>query len=307
MKILLKLRRKDEIWDKYLPELQLLASVKQIIGADIVAFEDADIIITTRLKKEELKFVPNLKAVYLYKTGDDGLPQNDLKEMGVKIISSHINSGIIAEHALALALDLLHRVTEFHNDLKKGVWYADGGNYFWNSLYGMNIGIIGYGHIGRELAHIMRVFTNQIYAYNRTGIYDANVIGAGCMCEIAEKCELIFVCLPKNSETAGMIDSDMLEKMEGKYLVNISRAEVIDEESLYNAIISGCLKGYASDVWYQNPKKNERTAKVLPVKKFDFTQFRNVVMSPHAATHEVSAHERFIEDCINHVKKDILI
>ena len=95
-----------------------------------------------------------------------------------------------------------------------------------------------------------------------------------------------------------MIDATQILNMRGKYIVNISRAEICEENALYNALKDGTLKGYASDVWYCAPDKDDRT-QLAEAANCAFKNLQNVVMSPHSATHEVNAHERYINDAVN--------
>jgi formate dehydrogenase len=120
---------------------------------------------------------------------------------------------------------------------------------------------------------------------------------------------LLFVCVPKTNDTVGMINSEILQKMKGKYIVNIARAEICDEAALFNSLKNGELAGYASDVWYLGPDKLDRT-KPAPPSKYAFSDMNNVVLSPHCATHEYGAHERYIADaveqCICYIRGELL-
>jgi len=68
--------------------------------------------------------------------------------------------------------------------------------------------------------------------------------------------------------------------MKGKYLINISRGVVIDEEALFKSLKEDHLAGVAIDTWYQYPSSKQK--EVLP-SKYDFQKLNNVVMSPHTA------------------------
>jgi phosphoglycerate dehydrogenase-like enzyme len=103
--------------------------------------------------------------------------------------------------------------------------------------------------------------------------------------------------VPKTSDTEGLIGDKEIQLMENKFIVNISRAEICDEKALYNSLTEGRLKGYASDVWYCLPDKNERTKKAKSA-HYNFNELKNVILSPHCATHEYNAHERYINDAV---------
>ena len=79
---------------------------------------------------------------------------------------------------------------------------------------------------------------------------------------------------------------------------NIARAEIFDEKPLYELLQEGVIAGYASDVWFHEAKKNDRKQKVAP-SDYLFSDLKNVVMTPHCATHTCDAQSRYISDCVN--------
>ena len=310
MKIGIKLRKVDKTWNTYVEKLSSVADTELIYEQSLMSkHEGIEILITTSLCSSDVEKLPDLKAVFLFKTGMDELPRDVLNKKNVKIFPSHANADIIAEHALALALSLLHRINEFDADLRRNVWFADGKNYCWKSISSLKIGILGYGCIGSSLVKKLSGMTSLIMALNKNGMYGQYVIAASNLYELLEWSDLLFICLPKTSDTVGMIDSDALRKMKGKYIVNIARAEICDEEALYNSLRDGELAGYASDVWYLEPDKMDRT-KPIPPSKFSFANMKNVVLSPHCATHEFGAHERYIADtverCMRYMREESL-
>lgn len=297
MKVVIKLRGEDPVWDRYVEVLGRYTDTSVVYDNELQAVSDADILITTNLSREVLEKFPKLHKIFLFKTGMDGLPMQELDERGISVRASHANADVIAEHALTLSLVLLHRTVEFHNDLTTGNWRADGGNFKWHSLSGMRAGILGFGTIGKRLYYKLEHLCADILTLNRSGRYPDGVKSAGSCKELVRLCDIIFVCLPKNRETVGLIDEGMLKEMKGKYLVNIGRADVCCERALYEALKSGILAGFASDVWYRNPSKTDAMSTVMP-SDLPFHELKNVVMSPHCATHELDAHERYIKDTV---------
>jgi phosphoglycerate dehydrogenase-like enzyme len=88
--------------------------------------------------------------------------------------------------------------------------------------------------------------------------------------------------------------------MEGKYLINISRGVVIDEEALFMSLKEGNLTGVAIDTWYQYPSLEQR--EVLP-SKYGFQKLNNVVMSPHTAGYTDRALEENIKSVFDNIVK----
>lgn len=310
MKVGIKLRKEDDVWKPYIDKLSDLVETEVIYGKEITTVcTGVEILITTNLTDLDVEKLPDLKAVFLFKTGMDGLPMDILKRKKIKVYPSHANADVIAEHALALALALLHRVVEFDADLRQNIWFSDGVDYYWRSLSELKVGILGYGSIGSCLGKKLSGLSSQIMGLNNKGKYDVGIIAADDFNQLIEWSDILFICVPKTGDTVGMVNADVLSKMAGKYIVNVSRAEICDEAALYHSLKKGTLAGYASDVWYFRPEKADRTKAAQPA-NYPFNELHNVVMSPHCATHEFSSHERYIADaveqCIQYIEGGFL-
>ena len=90
----------------------------------------------------------------------------------------------------------------------------------------------------------------------------------------------MFVTLPLTDETREMFNAEILATMKGKFLVNVGRGHVVEEEGLYHALKTGILKGAAIDTWYTYPGKGKRH--VSP-SRYPIHELPNVVLSPHTA------------------------
>lgn len=306
MRVVIKLRKPDPIWDTYLKKLKEEADTFILYDSDSVAvFQDVEVMITTNLSRKTLSCFPVLKKIFLFKTGMDGLPLDELQKRNISVICSHANADVIAEHALSLALSLLHRVPEFHNDLCRGVWYSDGLHYNWRSIGSFCIGILGFGHIGKCLYQKLLPMNKHILVLNKSGKYPEHVQSATSFEEMTEKCDLLFICVPKTEETIDLFDETALHRMKHAYLINVARAEICNEKALFEALAQNHLAGYASDVWYHKANKTDRMEKIMP-SDYPFETLSNVVMSPHCATHDLYSHERYIrsavESCISYLQ-----
>lgn len=296
MKIIVKANENDKIWDCYLKQLSDVGDVIRVSYVDRL-YQHANVIITTKLFSDELFFLPDLKAVFLYKTGMDGLPMEELCKRKIEIFNSHAAANLIAEHALTLALCLMHRVIEFDFDLRNNVWFSNGNDYFWTPLCGAKAGIVGFGNIGTNLYKKLCVLGTKTKVLNRSQNYPDGVPSADNLISLIEWCDILFLCLPLTSSTINLIGENEIQKLQGKFLVNVSRGELVKQEVLYQALKSNLLKGYASDVWYHSPDKIDRTKKCAAW-DFDFGKLRNIVVSPHCSTHAYGAHEKYINDTV---------
>ncbi len=298
MKVAIKLRKESPIWNLYIEQLRNVVDTVVYLNGQLPDKCNEDILITTNLTCEELEKFENLKAVFLPKTGIDKLPVHLLEERHILVTPSHANAELIAEHALALALALLHRIKEFHDDLTHNIWYSDGENYFWDSIRNVPIGILGFGHVGKQLYQLLKPINDDIVVLNRHKKYPYDVCGMNGVEELLIKCKLLFICVPLDATTRLMFNDKRIEKLKDKFIVNISRAGIFDEGLLYEMLKDHVIAGYASDVWFYEPDKNNKKVAVQP-SIYPFSKLKNVILSPHCATHTKDAQSRYISDSID--------
>jgi phosphoglycerate dehydrogenase-like enzyme len=138
-------------------------------------------------------------------------------------------------------------------------------------LSGRTLGIIGYGRIGQAVAARARAFGMRIAAYD-------GAEGRGALEELLRVSDFVLIAAPLTEETLGMIGRKELALLpEGAFLINVSRAEIVEEESLFRGLESGRLGGAALDVWYRYPKPGETGYG----SRFPFHTLPGVYCTPH--------------------------
>jgi len=271
--------------------------------------KSADAVISGKLTKEEFEIARNLKILFIPYTGLNNFPVELLKERDILISNTHANARYVAEKAVTLALALLGRIVEYHNDLKKGLWNRSfDENDTWTTIQGRTCGILGYGSIGRHIAKFLKAFDCRIIGFKKhmNGIEYADELTTD-LTEAIDKSFLIFICLPLNNQTKGLINSQVLESMKGKFLINVSRGSIVDEDALYNALKNGTLAGAALDVWYNYPGKFAagKNEQVYPSNK-PIYDLPNVVISPHKASNTTEAIKAMIDDTLQNIREYLL-
>jgi len=242
---------------------------------DLISTVDG--IVAGRLSNDQIKRAVKLKHIFIPFTGKNGFDLEYVDKLGIEISTSSAHAKYVAERALSLALSILGKITYYDSELRENKW---GDRNFstrvsWNSLSNLRVGLYGYGSIGKILHSYIKPFTEDVVIYSRT--FKDHVINVESIEELFDVTDIVFVCVPLNEETEGSINRSILNRNKGRYLVNIARGKVVDEDSLYEALRDGFLKGYASDVWYQYPSKDNP---IISPSKYDLTKF-NVVMTPH--------------------------
>lgn len=265
--------------------------INPVVARDRKVFQehisDAEIIVTGSPKHEELERAGRLKMLVVPFTGTNHIDKAYLKSRNILLANSPGNGPFVAERAFAIALSCLGRIVEFHNDLKEKKWHRTGIPNapfdLWTSLYQRRVAILGTGDIGRGIARLLQPFRCSIIGYRRGSEVPPGFDRVTAdLREALASAELVFLTLPLTEQTAQLLNNTNIDLLDGKYLVNTGRGELVEEEALYQALASGRMAGAALDVWYSYPTKYETD---VHGSRFPFHELGNVVLSPHAGSH----------------------
>src|SRR5262249_48880846 len=152
----------------------------------------------------------------------------------------------------------------------------------WPELAGKTLGILGYGRIGQALARRARAFDMAIAAIRRDATRpDPEELvaarGPDALDRAPAPADYLAITLPLTPETRGLLGDRELRLLKpAAVLVNVARAEVVDEDALYAALAEKRLAGAALDVWYCYPSAPGPT---LPARR-PFHELPNVLMTP---------------------------
>ncbi len=244
-----------------------------------------DAILALRLEAASYEAASSLKAVFVPFTGLNHLPVELLASRGVRAFNVHGNAESVAQCALAMTLAFYGRTIEYHDDLKQGKWHGfwvgKGAEDEWSSLYRRPCAVFGVGAIGAAIARILKAFHCPVVGYRRRpGLPKPPAFDRieTDLRAAVDSSELLFVALPLTPSTKGLFSKELLLSMKGKFLVNVGRGAVVDEEGLYLALRNGALKGAAIDTWYEYPPAGSTTG---APSRFPIHELPNVVLSPH--------------------------
>ena len=295
IKILLSVAELDPSFVKMVDILKEYATV-DVCDLTNYSLKDYDIFIGKKLSKSKLSEANKLKYIFAYKTGVDDFPLHELEVMNITLVNSHADSSIIAEYAFGMSVALVNRINEFDRNLRQGIWY-DNENMYWKSIFTMNVGLLGYGHIGKDIHSILLRNNINTFTIDRGHTYsDINLVKD--LEELTQKCDLIISSVPKTLETDKLFNEAIFSNMKGKFIVNVGRANVIDQEALYEALSNEIIGGAAIDTWEEKPK-NKRT-KLMP-SSYSFHNLNNIILSPHAAMRVADGHDRYVMDVVDNI------
>jgi len=318
MKILVPSKMvKPQLWKKVFNELNKKAKLNlEFIIPETDEREDikkylkeVEVVVGGTFSKEDLEQAKKLKLVQIPFAGVDKLDFGLYKNYpDMFICNIHANKNAVAEHAFALILALAKNIVINDKDLRLGKWHGFSTKETTIQLQGKSLGIVGLGSIGWEIAKIGHTLGMKVFALKRKieerGLKKKNILEflgeKKDLEKVIKKSDFIVVAVPLTKETRGLIGKKELKLMKGKYLINISRGVVIDEEALFKSLKEGNLTGAAIDTWYQYPSSEQR--EVLP-SKYDFSKLNNVVMSPHTAGYTDRALEENIKSVFDNIVK----
>ncbi len=267
--------------------------------------KDADGIVLGRLHPGDLDHAENLKTIFVPWTGVNHLPWETLRKRNIQVAHTHGNAEVVAEKAFQLCLSLLGHIVPYHNDLTQGRWHGFAAGQFddrWQTLKNRPCGILGFGSIGKHLLSMLKPFKGPFHALKKHSLSSLPEGLSSCSVdidEVIEKSSVLFLTMPLTPDTKNIINTERIQQMKDKYLINVSRGELIEEESLYHSLKEGLLAGAGLDVWFQYPKKRNE---VHMPSRFPFHELDNVVMSPHVACFCEEGHQQMIQETFQNIE-----
>ncbi|NJE03318.1 2-hydroxyacid dehydrogenase [Thermococcus sp. MV11] len=213
------------------------------------------------LPGEVIERADRLKVISCHSAGYDHVDVEAATRKGIYVTKvAGVLSEAVAEFAVGLTIALLRKIAYADRFIRSGKW--DSHRTVWSgfkeieTLYGKRVGILGMGAIGKAIARRMKAMGTEILYWSRSRKPDIEEeVGAKYLPldDVLRESEVVILALPATKETYHIINEERLELLEGKYLVNIGRGSLVDEKALVKALEDGKLKGYATDVFENEP------------------------------------------------------
>ena len=223
----------------------------EIIGE--VANYDALICGDDELDREVLKKGASgrLKFISKYGVGLDKIDLDAAKELGIPVTNCPgVNQIAVAEHVLAMIFSFFKNIHLSHEITSQGGWKRPLGN----ELFGKKIGIVGLGAIGKELAKRTPLLGMETYVHDVSldleFLRGKELTSVESLQEIFNTCDIVSLHVPLIESTKRLISAELLNESTkpGLVLVNTSRAGLVEEQDILEAIENGTLGGYLTDV-----------------------------------------------------------
>lgn len=240
-----------------------------------------------------------LKYVGVLATGYDNVDVATCKSAGITVTNvPGYSTDSVAQLVFALMIELTHHVGEHNRLVQQGEWSRCPDFAFWKfpliELSGKNLGIIGYGKIGKAVAKIAEAFGMKVLVHSRTKPADlASSIGFVSLDDLLGQSDFISLHCPLTDQARNMINEQSLAKMKkSAFLINTGRGALIDESALRVALEKETIAGAAIDVLSKEPPPIDHPLIGLP----------NCIVTPHFGWATREARERLMNVAVNNLK-----
>jgi D-lactate dehydrogenase len=315
-----------EDWEKKYIETSLstaqpLITAEKLDESTAGRYQDAEIIsifIYSLITKELLAKLPNLKFIATRSMGFDHIDLRACKERGIAVSNvPTYGAHTVAEHTFALMLAVSRKLIPSVERARKGDFNSLGLTGF--DLFGKTLGVIGTGHIGKNVCELGLAFGMQVLAYCHHE--DSELISKGVkfvqLDELLANSDVITLHLPHSHDTEHIINSQNIQKIKkGAILINTARGALVETKAILEALEQGILSGVGLDVLEEeNALKEEREFLATEhIEKGDIqTELLDhillnrddVVITPHNAFNSIEALHEILETSLGNVKSFI--
>ncbi len=229
-----------------------------------------------------------------------GLDSIDLDCLKSKKIPLYVNKGInadsVAEHTVMLILASLKKLIQVDKNTKNSIWVKQKQGVENRELRGKTVGIIGMGSIGQKVAKMLRGFDVKIIYYDMMDV-DLKVntalqIEKSDLNNLFTNSDIISLHCSLTEQTEHLINRDTVNLMkDGVIVVNTGRGRLIDENALYDGLITEKIAFAALDVFECEPAIDNK-----------LFQLENIITTPHIGGITYDSFYSMMSDAMRNIK-----
>lgn len=205
-----------------------------------------------QVRAELMDQLPQLQIIARCGVGLDNIDVEEATRRKIKVVNApNSNANTIAEHTIALMLNLQRNLYSAFTMVKEGRW-NDRGTYAGDELNGKTLGILGMGNIGKKVARIADALGMQVCYWSA----EKEDVPYPILSfeEVLKNSDVLSLHLPLTPQTSNLINAEAIGKIKkGALLINTARGPIIDQKALNDALESGKLGGFAADVLTEEP------------------------------------------------------
>lgn len=263
-----------------------LHGLKEFMGnpADVAAFiDDARVFVThlAPVTESVLERCPSLELIAVSRGGPVNIDHAAVRRRGIRLVNTPgRNADAVAEFTLGAILAETRLIRAGHEALRGGTWRGDlyRADRTGRELREMTVGVIGYGHIGSRVVHLLKVFGPRILVadpYVQLSPADRMAgVEQAPLEHLLEQSDVVTLHARVTPETTGFLGAAEFARMKpGALFVNTARGPMVDYDALYDALASHHLGGAMLETFAVEPTPPD----------WPLLQLDNVTLTPHIA------------------------
>lgn len=255
---------------------------------------DAEIVLTNKtvLDAAAIAALPRLCYVSVLATGYDTVDVAAARRRGIPVSNvPEYSSASVAQHTLALLLELCNRAGDHARAAADGAWARNPDYAFWLAppleLDGLTMGIVGFGRIGRRAGELARAFGMRVVASSAGSQPGPDWPGFAWrpIPELFAEADVVSLHCPLTAANERFVDAALLARMKPTaFLLNTARGGLIDESALAAALEAGRIAGAGLDVLAAEPPREGSPLLNAP----------RCLVTPHIAWASLAARRRLM-------------
>ena len=263
--------------------------------------QDADVILINKINITEdiLQQLPKLRYIGVLATGYNVVDIEAAHRHGVTVtnIPAYSTESVV-QMTFAHILNITQQVAHYADEARAGRWSGNPDFCYWDTplieLAGKTLGIVGLGHIGQRVATIAQQFGMDVFAVTSKdttslpeGIQKTTLDG------LLGACDIVTLHCPLTADNHHLLDAGKIGRMrQGAILINTARGALVDEQAVADALASGRLAGYGTDVMENEPPREGSPLFDQP----------HAYLTPHIAWATREARERLMRICVDNLR-----
>lgn len=259
---------------------------------------DCEIVVIMRertpFRASLLQRLPHLKLLVTTGMRNASIDLDAAAAQGITVCGTGGAGNATAELTWALVLGLARNIVQEHNAIRNGQWQSTIGT----DLYGKTLGVLGLGKLGTKIAKFGQAFGMDVVAWSQNLTQErADEVGvrfANSKEELLESSDFVSIHLVLSDRTRGLIGAADLKRMRpSAYLINTSRAPIVDQEALAEALQNRSIAGAAVDVFEVEPLPKDDAYRSLP----------NLLTTPHIGYVSEANYQAFYRDVVEDIRE----
>ncbi|MGN6614134.1 MAG: D-2-hydroxyacid dehydrogenase [Candidatus Nitrosocosmicus sp.] len=253
----------------YLPEISPSELISSVNDYDVIVVRSR-----TKITREVIQKASKAKIIARVGVGLDNIDTEEAEKQKIEVINAgEASITAVSELVIGLMLSLSRNIPLANYETKKGNWIKK--NLIGTELKGKYLGIIGLGKIGRNVARLARGLRMNLIGYDIVPIDKGFVQEVSLITTdlkmLLQSSDFITCHVPLTEQTKHLINKETISNVKNSaFIINTSRGEIIEENSLINALKDKKIAGAALDVFEVEPPKNK-----------ELLDLPNLICTPH--------------------------